>query len=185
MIWQLCFYFIWFITLWYLKLRFVSNTFWSKIPKSRHCDMYYTYLITYLQTSGFFQTKCWQWGSSFCLIFKLFITCQPKKCVTELKVIWNEVMYKNSDSTATLLTNDSLIEGCLWVSSDKQGHRLIAFRIKQQWCRFERFVQKIVYVGWNMPCLICTKIMDHPNKKRMQTLRQNLNVGYFASNICS
>ena len=99
---------------------------------------------------------CWQWGSSFCLIFKLFITCQPKKCVTELKVIWNEVIYKNSDSTATLLTNDSLIEGCLWVSSDKQGHRLIAFRIKQQWYRFERFVQKIVYQGPNMPCLTCT-----------------------------
>ena len=32
------FYFFRFITRWYLKLRFVSKTFWTKIPKSNHCD---------------------------------------------------------------------------------------------------------------------------------------------------
>ena len=40
----------------YLKLRFVSNTFWIKIPQNSHSDMFYTDLITYLQTSGFFQS---------------------------------------------------------------------------------------------------------------------------------
>ena len=29
-------YFFWFFTRWYLKLRFFSNTFWTKIPKSSH-----------------------------------------------------------------------------------------------------------------------------------------------------
>ena len=115
----------------YLKLRFVSNTFWTKIPRNSHSNICTTQIWSRICKLQDFFKVCWQWGSSFCLIFKLFITCQPKKCVTELKVIWNEVMYyKNSDSTATLLTNDSLIEGCLWLSSDKQGHRLIAFRIK-------------------------------------------------------
>ena len=33
--------FFWFFTHWYLKLRFVSNTFWTKIPKSSHCVLLY------------------------------------------------------------------------------------------------------------------------------------------------
>ena len=35
---QKCLYFFGFLTLWYLKLRFVSNTFRTKISKSSHCD---------------------------------------------------------------------------------------------------------------------------------------------------
>ena len=35
---QKCLYFFRFFTRWYLKLRFVSNTFWTEIPKSSHCD---------------------------------------------------------------------------------------------------------------------------------------------------
>ena len=31
-------FFFWCITRWYLKLRFVSNNFWTKILKSSHCD---------------------------------------------------------------------------------------------------------------------------------------------------
>ena len=34
-----CFYFFRFYTRWHLKMRFVSNTFWSEIPKSSLCDM--------------------------------------------------------------------------------------------------------------------------------------------------
>ena len=35
---QKCLYFAWFFICWYLKLRFVSNILWTKIPKSSHCE---------------------------------------------------------------------------------------------------------------------------------------------------
>ena len=30
-------FFLWFFHCWYLKLRFVANIFWARIPKSCHC----------------------------------------------------------------------------------------------------------------------------------------------------
>ena len=126
MIWQLCLYFIRFNTL-------CSGTFWTKIQKKTVIVICTTQIWSRICKLEDFFKVCWQWGSSFCLIFKLFITCQPKKCVTELKVIWNEVMYKNSDSTATLLTNDSLIEGCLWqtgAETDCISHKIT---VVQMW----------------------------------------------------
>ena len=35
---QKCLHFFRFFNCWYLKLTFVSNTFWAKIPKSSHCE---------------------------------------------------------------------------------------------------------------------------------------------------
>ena len=35
---QKCLHFFRFFNCWYLKLTFVSNTFWTKIPKSSHCE---------------------------------------------------------------------------------------------------------------------------------------------------
>ena len=32
-----CLYFLWFVTRWYLKLKFVLNSFWTNFFKSCHC----------------------------------------------------------------------------------------------------------------------------------------------------
>ena len=45
-----CLYFFWFLTLWCLKLKFISNTFWTKIPK---CSLSGPVLLTSFACSLF------------------------------------------------------------------------------------------------------------------------------------
>ena len=59
-------YFFRFCTCWYLKLRFVSNIFWTKISKSSHCDL--VYILSNFLKMGPNRKYHLNFGNLYCLV---------------------------------------------------------------------------------------------------------------------